>query len=106
MTSKIKRSLFIEARRCHLSGSTYFTARLWVDGGQVAILPFQYGYESHYESEAHKVLVELGWLPDSSLNRGIYSIASELGFDYYTSVEDTTKARMFKQYEYYKQVSA
>lgn len=106
MTRKIERSLFIEARRCHLSGSTYFTARLWVDGGQVAILPFQYGYESHYESEAHKVLIELGWLPSESLNRSLYSVAQGLRIDYYTSVEDTSKARMFKQYEHYQAVSA
>lgn len=107
MTStKIKRSLFIEARRCHLSGSTYFSARIFVDGGQVALLPFEYGYENHYESVCQAKLMELGWLPALSMNRGLFSIARELGFDYYTSVSDTTKARMFKTYEYYQEVSA
>jgi len=104
--NKIKRSLFIEARRCHLSGSTYFSARMFVDGGQVAIISFEYGYENHYESVCQTKLVELGYLPTLSINRGLFSIASELGFDYYTSVSDTTKARMFKQYEHYQEISA
>ena len=30
------------------NGNSYFSARIQIDGKEVAILPFQYGYGSHY----------------------------------------------------------
>jgi hypothetical protein len=60
--AKIERSLFIECREWFdkVNGNTYFSARIWVDGGQVAILPFQYGYGDQFIYEAQKKLLELG----------------------------------------------
>ena len=103
--AKIGRSLFIEGREWFdkVNGNSYFSARIWVDGGQVAILPFQYGYGSQFEYEAQKKLLELGYLPQEGKNRGMWSIANEQGFDYYSSKTSTKKSEMFKQYENYSE---
>ena len=54
-------SLFIEAKECTSEGNTYFSARIEVDGQEVARLPFQYGSESMFEH------VALKWLQAQSL---------------------------------------
>jgi hypothetical protein len=102
---KISRSLFIEAREWYdkINGNSYFSARLWVDGGQVAILPFQYGYGDQFIYEAQKKLLELGYLPQNGKNRGLWSIAEASGFDFYTAKTETKKADMFKMYENYQE---
>lgn len=103
--AKIERSLFIECREWFdkVNGNSYFSARIWVDGGQVAILPFQYGYGDQFIYEAQKKLLELGYLPQSGKNRGLWSIAQAQGFDYYTAKTNTKKAEMFKMYENYQE---
>ena len=103
--AKIERSLFIECREWFdkINGNSYFSARLWVDGGQVAILPFQYGYGEQFIYEAQKKLLELGYLPQEGKNRGLWSIAEAQGFDYYTAKTSTKKAEMFKMYENYQE---
>ena len=103
--AKIKRSLFIECREWFdkVNGNSYFSARIWVDGGQVAILPFQYGYGDQFIYEAQKKLLELGYLPQNGKNRGLWSIAEAQGFDYYTAKTNTKKAEMFKIYENYQE---
>jgi hypothetical protein len=104
-TDPITRSLFIEAREWFdkVNGNSYFSARIWVDGGQVAILPFQYGYGDQYLYEAQKKLLELGYLPQESKNRGLWTIAQESGFDLYSAKTNTKKSEMFKFYEHYKE---
>jgi hypothetical protein len=103
--AKIERSLFIEAREWtdKTYGNSYFSARIWVDGGQVAILPFQYGYGDQFLYEAQKKLLELGYLPQEGKNQGLWSIAEQQGFDFYSSKTNTKKADMFKKYEHYKE---
>jgi hypothetical protein len=103
--SPIKRSLFIEAREWFdkVNGNSYFSARIWADGGQIAILPFQYGYGDQYLYEAQKKLLELGYLPQESKNRGLWTIAQESGFDLYSAKTNTKKSEMFKFYEHYKE---
>ena len=105
LNHKITRSLFIEGREWFdkINGNSYFSARIWVDGGQVAILPFQYGYGSQFEYEAQKKLLELGYLPQNGKNRGLWSIAQASGFDFYTAKTETKKADMFKMYENYQE---
>jgi hypothetical protein len=105
---KITRSLFIEAREWFdkVNGNSYFSARIWVDGGQVAILPFQYGYGSQFEYEAQKKLLELGYLPQEGKSRGLWSIAEGAGFDYYSAKTQTKKSEMFKTYENYQERKA
>ena len=108
MEKKINRSLFIEGREWFdkSGGNSYFSARIWVDGGQVAILPFQYGYGEQYLFEAQRKLIKLGYLPEEIENRGLWSIARELGFDFYSSKTETKRADMFKHYANYQEVSA
>ena len=95
LSHKIARSLFIEGREWFdkVNGNSYFSARIWVDGGQVAILPFQYGYGSQFEYEAQKKLLELGYLPQEGKSRGLWSIAQELGFDFYYAKTETKKSK-------------
>ena len=106
--TKIERSLFIEGREWFdkINGNSYFSARIWVDGGQVAILPFQYGYGDQFIYEAQKKLLELGYLPQEGKNSGLWAIARENGFDYYSSKTGTKKSEMFKIYENYQEKAA
>lgn len=99
------RSLFVECREWFdkINGNTYFSARIWINGGQVAILPFQYGYGDQFIYEAQKKLLELGYLPQEGKNQSLYSIAENLGFDYYTARATTKKNEMFKMYENYQE---
>ena len=108
LNHKITRSLFIEGREWFdkINGNSYFSARIWVDGGQVAILPFQYGYGSQFEYEAQKKLLELGYLPQEGKSRGLWSIAEEMGFDFYSAKTETKKSEMFKIYETYEERKA
>lgn len=94
----IKKSLFIEAREWFdkVNGNSYFSARVWVDGEIITVLPFQYGYGNQNEHEAQKKLIEIGYLPQEGENRGLWSIAKEMGFDYYHAKSFTTKKEMFK----------
>jgi hypothetical protein len=92
------KSLFIECREWFdkVNGNSYFSARIWVNGGQVAILPFQYGYGDQFIYEAQKKLLGLGYLPQKNKNESIYTTAQKLGFDYYTAKAETKKADMFR----------
>ena len=102
--AKIKRSLFIEGREWFdkVNGNSYFSARIWVDGGQVAILTFQYGYGDQYLYEAQRKLVELGYISKNE-NIGLWSIAAESGFDFYSAKSECKKADMFKHYPHYEE---
>lgn len=106
--AKVERSLFIEGREWFdkVNGNSYFSARIWVDGGQVAILPFQYGYGDQFIYEAQKKLLELGYLPQEGKNAGLWTIARENGFDYYSAKTSTKKSEMFKIYENYQERAA
>ena len=88
-----------------VNGNSYFSARIWVDGGQVAILTFQYGYGDQYLYEAQKKLLELGYLPQEGKNRGLWSIAQESGFDFYSAKSICKKSEMFKKYPNYQEIA-
>ncbi len=100
MDKKINRSLFIEAREWFdkVNGNSYFSARVWIDGEVVGVLPFQYGYGNQFEYEAQKWLLSEGYLPQEGKNRGLWSIAEEAGFDYYNVKSFTKKNEMFKPF--------
>lgn len=71
-------------------GNSYFSARVFVDGNEVARLPFQYGYGDHYIEMAQKKLGELGLLTNSrmtSLRRVLEQDAAVL----YTVLEQSRK---------------
>jgi hypothetical protein len=105
ISKKISRSLFVEGREWFdkVNGNSYFSARLWVDGGQVAILPFQYGYGDQFLYEAQKKLLELGYISQEEKNASLWSIGKNAGFDFYSSKSETNKRDMFKIYENYSE---
>ena len=105
ISKKISRSLFVEGREWFdkVNGNSYFFARLWVDGGQVAILPFQYGYGDQFLYEAQKKLLELGYISQEEKNASLWSIGKNAGFDFYSSKSETNKRDMFKIYENYSE---
>jgi hypothetical protein len=105
MEKKINRSVFIEAREWFdkVNGNSYFSARIWVDGEVVGVLPFQYGYGNQHEYEAQRWLISEGYLlQESGRLRGLWSLAEEAGFDYYSVKSFTTKREMFKPSTYAK----
>lgn len=96
---EIKRSLFVEGRLWFdkVNGNTYFTARVWVDGKIISVLPFQYGYENQYLYEANEELVRLGYLSPEFKGRPLWIGTREaLGVDMYHSSSYTKKSEMFK----------
>lgn len=108
MPKKIKRSLHFDA---HLwldktYGNTYFSVKVWVDGQVVAILPMEYGYGRQFETSAHKKLVELGYLDESTFPRSLYQVGRDQGFDYYSSETYGLKKELFAASEYFVEVSA
>jgi len=90
---KLDRSIFVEARQWFdkSGGNSYFSARIWVDGEAVAILPFQYGYGSTFEAEAVVALVGMGFLPEDFENRPLWQ-AKEFGFAVYSVIYEAKKA--------------
>ena len=102
------RSLFVECREWFdkVNGNSYFSARIWINGGQVAILPFSYGYGDFYIYEAQKKLLELGYLPQENKNNSLFTISQLMGFDFYSSKTTTKKNEMFKHYANYQERKA
>jgi hypothetical protein len=58
------RSIFVEAREWFdkVNGNTYFSARVFVNGKLEGYLPLQLGYESQFEYEATKWLLDNGFI--------------------------------------------
>ena len=67
------------------AGVTYFSARVMVDGKEVARLPFQQGYGSQYVYEAQKALTSLNLIPDNA--RPLWTLRDNLGIAIYEVLE-------------------
>lgn len=52
------------------NGNSYFSARIYIDNEQVAILPFQYGYGDHYIDMANAELDKLGLIDNPRHSNG------------------------------------
>lgn len=102
------RSVFVECREWFdkVNGNSYFSARIWINGGQVAILPFQYGYGDQFIYEAQRKLIDLGYISKENENQSLYSIGKTLGFDFYSAKTTTKKSEMFKMYANYQEIKA
>ena len=102
------RSIFIECREWFdkVNGNSYFSARIWINGGQVAILPFRYGYGDQFLYEAQKKLLDLGYLPQENKNNSLFTISQLMGFDFYSAKTITKKNEMFKHYANYSERKA
>ncbi len=82
MTTKKKpRSILVLGRRWfeRTNGNTYHTARVLVDGVEVATVPYQYGYGSQYEQNALDALEALGLMP----GREHYKNGGSEGWQYF-----------------------
>lgn len=98
-TKKIERSLFVEARLWFdkQNGNSYFSARVWVDGHIVSVLPFQYGYGTQYLYEANEELIRLGYIDQEYTGRPLWiSTREALGVDMYYSETYGLKKDMFR----------
>ena len=98
-TNKINRSVFVEARLWFdkTGGNSYFTARVWVDGHIISVLPFQYGYGNQYLYEANEELIRLGYIPEEYKGRPLWvSTREALSVDMYYSESYGLKKDMFK----------
>ena len=91
MEKQITKSVFVEAREWFdkSGGNSYFSARISIDGRVVHALPFQYGYESQYEHEASKWLMQEGYLTFAP--SPIWNL-KQLGIDVYTVKYSAKKA--------------
>jgi len=85
------KSIFIHGKQWldRSGGVTYFSARVLVDGEEVARLPFQNGYGSQYVYEAQKALVSLNLIPDNA--RPLWTLRDNLGIAIYEVLEVSTK---------------
>ena len=98
-TKTIEKSLFVEARLWldRVNGNSYFSARVWVDGHIVSVLPFQYGYGNQYLYEANEELIRLGYISPEFSGRPLWvSTREALGVDMYYSEAYGLKKDMFK----------
>lgn len=96
MESKnIRGVIYVEARewRDKVNGNSYFSGRIFLNGEQVAVMPFQYGYGSMFEHEAVSVLQQLGYLPISdTVSTSPLWRFKELGFVTHSVKYSATKA--------------
>lgn len=77
-------SIFIEAKEWFdkTAGNSYFSARIEIDGEEVARLPFQYGYETFYQQMALAWLIKNDFV-DSEI-RSLHNLR-EWGIAVYTT---------------------
>ena len=53
-------------------GNSYFSARVYIDDQQVAILPFQYGYGDHYIDIANQYLIKNDLIKGERHSNGVW----------------------------------
>jgi len=82
--------------RDKVNGNSYFSARAYVDGELVAVLPFQYGYGDHYVDVAWQVITKrLGLDVEHYQNGGMermWQWCQERNIDY-SSIKHTALKR-------------
>lgn len=74
-----------------VNGNSYFSARVEIDGEEVARLPFQYGYGDQYLHEARKVLTEKG-LIESRIG-ALWNLKDD-GVSVYSVIESAKKSEV------------
>lgn len=77
------------------NGNTYHSARAYLDGNLVAVVPFQCGYDDHYLTTALEELVKAKILPeltyDNGYSYGLRQTCEELGIELKYSAQDSLK---------------
>lgn len=85
-------NIHIEGRRWFQKGpgNTYHSVRIWIDGKQVALIPFEYGYGDGYLQTALDWLKANGHAPQNAEYGTLY-LRETLGATY--SVSDVARKR-------------
>ena len=85
-------SVFVDGREWfdRVNGNSYFSARVFVDGVEVARVPFQYGYGSAFEYAAAWALQDLGILPKDDA-AALWRLCEGAGVTLYRSLQRVTK---------------
>lgn len=85
------RSVFVDGREWfdRVNGNSYFSARVYVDGFEVARIPFQYGYGSAFKSAAAWALQDLEILPGG--NAALWQLCRDTDTTLYESMQRVTK---------------
>jgi len=71
------------------AGNTYHSIVVLVDGRPVGCSGVRYGYGRHYQQTALDLLVELGYLSESS--NGLWRTLTDMGVDLYENVADVSR---------------
>jgi hypothetical protein len=98
MSNTNVRSIFVETREWYdkTGGQVYFSSRIYVNGKHVYTTGMTYGYGSHDEYVAAKVLAYRGIIPDTLDGRSI-RWARDLGIDVYTVKYESKKRDLWKE---------
>lgn len=81
--------------RDRINGNSYFAARVYADGKEIARVPFQYGYGSHPDAVALRAVTEhLNCLPADCCYLSAACRAAGIGFtcDDYNGLKRDAKA--------------
>ena len=86
-------SVFVDGREWfdRVNGNSYFSARVFVDGVEVARVPFQYGYGSAFEYAAAWALQDLDVLPGMPGDGALWRLCEEAEVALYRSMQRVTK---------------
>jgi len=81
------------------AGNTYHTAKVYVDGREVARVPEQYGYGDHFITTALDALEKAGFMPgrehhaNGSAEPGWIYFRDDRKIEYTTEVTDVSRER-------------
>jgi hypothetical protein len=83
-----------------INGNSYFAGTVCINYGMKTqinlVMPFQYGYESHYETEAMTVLIKKGYIKDADRNESLWRYCERKGIIYRHSKKENCKQKELK----------
>lgn len=95
MTKPVSIHLSVMRWRDRINGNSYFAARVYADGKEIARIPFQYGYGSHPDEVALSAVAEyFDYLPSDRRYLGAACRAAGIEFtcDDYNGLKRDVKA--------------
>ena len=102
MKKKLK-NIRIEGLRWRdkVNGNSYFSARGYVDGEYVVVVPFQYGYGEHYVHVTWLAIVEKLHLTVKRDDRGycrthLWQYCTDNKMEYYSHIHDALKREVIR----------
>lgn len=86
-----QRSVFVDHREWVGGASTHFSARVYVDGVEVARIPFTYGYGDYFKHCAMQALVTLGIVTGATDHSALWHLRDACGIDVYTATRTASQ---------------